>query len=113
MASSCATIRSSDLACRNLAILVTARFWTSHYEWFAHKREALRAGLEPEVIDAIAARKVPQIHDAKGQAVYAYAVMLHEKHVVSDEVHEAVVREFGERGVVSSSACLDTTRSSQ
>ena len=30
-----------------LAILVTARFWTSHYEWFAHKREALKAGLDP------------------------------------------------------------------
>jgi 4-carboxymuconolactone decarboxylase len=83
-----------------LAILITARFWTSHYEWFAHKREALSAGLEPEVIDAIAARKAPQIHDVKGQAIYAYAVMLHENHVVSDEVHEAVVREFGERGVV-------------
>jgi 4-carboxymuconolactone decarboxylase len=72
----------------------------AHYEWFAHKREALRAGLEPEVIDAIAERKAPQIHDVKGQAIYAYAVMLHENHVVSDEVHEAVVREFGERGVV-------------
>jgi 4-carboxymuconolactone decarboxylase len=33
-----------------LAILVTARFWTSHYEWFAHKREALKAGLDPAVI---------------------------------------------------------------
>ena len=26
--------------------------------------------------------------------------MLHEKHLVSHEIHNAVVREFGERGVV-------------
>src|SRR3954469_3572012 len=60
-----------------LAILVTARFWTSHYEWFAHKREALRAGLEPAIVDAIAQRRTPDIPDAKGRVVYDYAVMLH------------------------------------
>jgi len=26
-----------------IAILVTARHWTSHYEWYAHKRLALKA----------------------------------------------------------------------
>src|SRR2546426_12540188 len=36
-----------------LAILVVARFWTAHYEWFAHKREALKAGVDPGVIDDI------------------------------------------------------------
>jgi 4-carboxymuconolactone decarboxylase len=30
-----------------LAILVTARAWTAHYEWYAHKREGLKAGIEP------------------------------------------------------------------
>src|SRR5579862_7878312 len=37
-----------------LAILVVARFWTSHYEWFAHKKEALKAGLDEAVISDIA-----------------------------------------------------------
>ena len=83
-----------------LAILITARFWTSHYEWFAHKREGLRAGLDPAIIDAIAARKVPPLDDAKARAVYAYVVMLHNEHTVSDDVHAAVVRELGEQGVV-------------
>ena len=31
-----------------IAILVTARHWTSHYEWFAHKRLALKGGMDPE-----------------------------------------------------------------
>ena len=33
-----------------LAILVCARRWTSHVEWTAHKREALKAGLSARVI---------------------------------------------------------------
>ena len=29
-----------------MAILITARFWTSQYEWYAHCKLALAAGLE-------------------------------------------------------------------
>ena len=36
-----------------IAILVTARHWTSHYEWFAHKRLALKGGMDPDIIDDI------------------------------------------------------------
>src|ERR1700712_5278889 len=53
-----------------LAILVTARGWTSHYEWFAHQREGLKAGMEPHVIDAIAARQVPDLADPRVRLVY-------------------------------------------
>ncbi len=34
-----------------IAILVTARHWTSHYEWFAHKRLALKGGMDVKIID--------------------------------------------------------------
>lgn len=83
-----------------LAILVTARVWTAHYEWFAHKREALKAGLEPEIIDAVARRKVPSFPDAQAKAVYDYAVALHETHQVPQAVHDAAMAAIGERGVV-------------
>ncbi len=83
-----------------LAILITARFWTSHYEWFAHKREALKAGLDPSIVDAIAARVVPRIEEAKSKAVYDYVIELHKTHLVSDQTHAAAVKELGERGVV-------------
>lgn len=87
-------------ALSELAILVTARFWTSHYEWFAHKREALRAGLDPAVIAAIAARQAPVLPDPAAQAVYDYATALHSRHQVPDPVHAAAVTALGERGVV-------------
>ena len=87
-------------ALSELAILVTARAWTAHYEWFAHKREALKAGLDPAVIDAIAARRVPVLADARARAVYEYAAALHGQHKVTGPVHEAALEALGERGVV-------------
>jgi 4-carboxymuconolactone decarboxylase len=37
-----------------LAILVTARNWTSQYEWVAHHKLALEGGLDPKIAEAIA-----------------------------------------------------------
>ena len=83
-----------------LAILVTARAWTAQYEWFAHKREALKAGIEPAVIDAIAARAVPVLDDPKARAVYDYAAALHATHRISEPVHAAALAALGETGLV-------------
>ncbi|MEP9375344.1 carboxymuconolactone decarboxylase family protein [Aquabacter sp. CN5-332] len=83
-----------------LAILVTARCWTSQYEWFAHKREALKAGLDPAIVDAIAQRRTPVFSSAAQQAVYDYALTMHEKRHIPEDVHAAAVRELGEAGVV-------------
>ncbi len=46
-----------DPALTEIAILVCARHWTSHYEWTAHKRLALAAGVDPQTVADIAARK--------------------------------------------------------
>jgi 4-carboxymuconolactone decarboxylase len=83
-----------------LAILVTARTWSAHYEWYAHKRLALKAGLEPEIIDAMAMRETPALSDAKDWVVYDYATALHRDHAVSDELHGRAVALLGEQGVV-------------
>ena len=53
-----------------LAILVTARHWTSHYEWKAHKQAALNAGLPEETIASIATRKVPSFETEAERVVY-------------------------------------------
>jgi 4-carboxymuconolactone decarboxylase len=42
-----------------LAILVTARHWDCAYEWVAHTRDALNAGLAQHVIDSLARDQVP------------------------------------------------------
>ena len=87
-------------ALSELAILVTARAWTAQYEWYAHKREALKAGIDPAVIDAIAARRPPVLPDPKAQVVYDYARTLHGQQRVPDALHAAAVAALGETGVV-------------
>jgi 4-carboxymuconolactone decarboxylase len=73
-----------------MAILMTARFWNAQYEWSAHRKNAVTAGLNPAVIDAIAAGKRPASMQADEEAVYN----------VSDAAFKAAVDKFGERGVV-------------
>ncbi|MGH7104525.1 MAG: carboxymuconolactone decarboxylase family protein [Acetobacteraceae bacterium] len=83
-----------------LAILVTARYWTAHYEWEVHKREALKAGLESAIIAAIAGRRAPPITDGKTQVVYDYAEALHRERNIPDSLHARAIGELGEQGVV-------------
>lgn len=83
-----------------MAILITARFWTSHYEWFAHRRLAEAAGLSVAVIEAIRDRRVPDLPDEGAWAIYDYAVALHRDRGVSQELHDRMVAAWGARGVV-------------
>ena len=83
-----------------LAILVCGRHWTSHHEWTAHKREGLKAGMDPEVIAAIAARRTPALRDAREQAVYDVSTTLLATGRVPKPLYEAGVAALGERGMV-------------
>jgi 4-carboxymuconolactone decarboxylase len=83
-----------------LAILVVARKWSSRYEWFAHKREALKAGVPAAVIDAIGERRAPEFTESAHRAVYAYAQALVTEGCVTDPVHAEAVAALGVVGVV-------------
>lgn len=83
-----------------LAILVTASFWQAEYEWVVHKRDALRAGLEPDIVDAIE-RGVQPIFTAEADAaVYQFAWSVHHDHRVTPELYARAVNCLGERGTV-------------
>jgi 4-carboxymuconolactone decarboxylase len=83
-----------------LAILVCARHWTSHHEWTAHKREALKAGLEPAIIEAIAARRAPDFPDAEAALVHELSSVLLATGRVPPALYARATETFGERGVV-------------
>src|SRR5437868_3261823 len=83
-----------------IAILVTARHWTAHYEWYAHKRLALRGGMDPDIIEAIRDRRTPDFDDPKGQMIYDVAKSLHEGRGLSQRLYDDAVELLGERGVV-------------
>ncbi|HEV7599269.1 MAG TPA: carboxymuconolactone decarboxylase family protein [Bradyrhizobium sp.] len=83
-----------------IAILVTARHWTSHYEWYAHRRLALAGGMNPDLIEDIRQRRTPKFDDPKGQMIYDVAKSLHEGHGVSKGLYDDAVKMLGERGLV-------------
>lgn len=93
---------SLPVAMNELVILLVARFWTSQFVWWAHKRIALDAGLDPAVVDAVAGGCAPDLATLSSDiaAVYGFAHELLEMKQVSDATHAALVLHYGERGVV-------------
>ncbi len=87
-------------ALSEIAILVTARHWTAHYEWYAHKRLALAGGMEVEIIDAIRDRRTPEFDDPKGKMIYDVAKSLHEGHGLTKTLYDEAVKVLTVRGLV-------------
>src|ERR1700676_3907645 len=55
-----------------LAIIMTARFWSAQYEWSAHSKSAKAAGISPAVIEAIAAGRRPTFTNSDEEIVYNF-----------------------------------------
>lgn len=83
-----------------LAIIVTARQWTAQYEWMAHHRLALEAGLDPAIAEDIAQGRRPAKMSDDEAIVHDFSRELHETHGVRDAIYKRALDRFGERGVV-------------
>jgi 4-carboxymuconolactone decarboxylase len=83
-----------------LAILLTARRWTAQYEWYAHHRLAMQAGLSADIAAAIAEGKRPMSMGPEETIVYNFCHEVIETGQASDAGFKAVVDKFGERGAI-------------
>jgi 4-carboxymuconolactone decarboxylase len=83
-----------------LAIIVTARQWTAQYEWLAHKKLALEAGLDPAIAEDIAQGRRPAKMSEDEAIVHDFSRELHDTHGVSDAMYQRAFDRFGERGVM-------------
>jgi len=83
-----------------LAILITARYWSSQYEWFAHAPLAAKGGLASSVIAEIQNGKRPGGLSEDEAVVYDFCTELHEKKTVGDAAYKRALARFGERGIV-------------
>jgi 4-carboxymuconolactone decarboxylase len=81
------------------AILIVAQKWRSQYEWFAHHRLAMQAGLDPAVAEDLRQGRVPANMKDDERIVYEFTNELHERHGVSDAMFRRAVDAFGEQGV--------------
>ena len=91
---------SLPLKLNEFAILITAQKWSSPYEWYAHQRLALKAGLESKIIDQLAQGTKPEGMSNDEEAIYDFVTELQVTHQVSDKNFMKVKNLFGEQGVV-------------
>jgi 4-carboxymuconolactone decarboxylase len=89
-----------------MAIIMTARYWTAQYEWTAHKRLAEQAGLSPAIIQSIAEGKKPTSMPADEETVYNFCDELLKTKQVSDKTFAATRDRFGEQRMVDLIAAM-------
>jgi len=85
---------------KELAIALAARYWGAQFEWLAHRRAAVQAGLSEKKVKAIAEGTRPVGMSADEEAVYNFITELFKTKQVSDVTFAAVKNVAGERGVV-------------
>mgnify|MGYP002628279317 CR=1 FL=1 len=84
-----------------LAILVTARVWSSGFEWTHHAPIALSAGVPVQAVTAIGLARSVTFADNQMQAVFDFSVELHRDRRVGDAAYAAALAALGEQ------ACVD------
>jgi 4-carboxymuconolactone decarboxylase len=89
-----------DKRINELAAAMTARHWTQQFEWWAHARQALEAGLKPAIAEAIAEGRRPSAMAEDEEIVYDFLTELLVNQSVCDTTYERAVRKFGENGVI-------------
>jgi 4-carboxymuconolactone decarboxylase len=85
---------------KELAIILTARYWAAQFEWLAHRQAAVQAGLSEDKVKAIAEGRRPVGMSADEETVYNFITELFKTMRVSDDTFARVKNLAGERGVV-------------
>jgi 4-carboxymuconolactone decarboxylase len=99
---------SLPLRLNEMAILITGRMWRSQVEWYAHGPLAIKAGLSPEIVADLKARRRPANMKDDEAAVYDFVTELFAKHEVSDTTFARARQVLGEQQVVDLTAVSGT-----
>lgn len=81
---------SLDPKLSELAILCMACIWQAEFEWWAHKPIALKAGLAPDIVDALKAGTRPGFTSSEEAVVHDVVFALSKERTIPDPLyHEA------------------------
>ena len=83
-----------------LAICMAGRKWGAQYEFYAHRKLGIDAGLSPAILDSVAIGRRPENMSADETIVYEFVMSLLGTGQVPDPRYQAVIDRFGERGVM-------------
>src|SRR5712692_541718 len=82
------------------AILITARHYSQEYEWSVHYPIAVKAGVNPDLLSALAdGRRVKGVYETD-QLIYEFVSELLENKCVCDTTYHWAVSKIGEQGVI-------------
>jgi 4-carboxymuconolactone decarboxylase len=91
---------SLPLRLNEFAIMITARHWSSQFEWWAHHRLAAKAGLSEAVMTDLAQGRRSEAMQPDEAIVYDFCTELHRTHFVSDDTFRKAKEMLGEQQVV-------------
>lgn len=79
------------------ATLIVGRELQSPYIWYIHLPAALSAGVQPDVLNALALQQKSVNMSAEETLIYAFVIELMRTHSVSDKIYGQTVQHSGER----------------
>ena len=82
------------------ATIISAAEWTNNFEWGGHSQTAMKNGLKPEIVQALAEGRRPSGMAEDEEIIYDLCAELFKHQSVSDYTYDRAVKKFGEAGVV-------------
>lgn len=83
-----------------IAILITGRHWRAEFEFYAHAELARKAGVEEDIIQALAAGKRPQFTNADDACVYDLCSEMLNTRRITDATYRRALGAFGMQTLV-------------
>lgn len=90
---------SFDARIVEVAVLVIARHWNARYVWTSHAPAAVKAGIAPDIVEAIRLQQTPRFANEDEAACHDFCKTLVNGRDVDDALWTRVGTLFGERGI--------------
>lgn len=82
------------------AAIIAARHWSQQFEWWAHYRQAVEAGLKKDIADAVGEGRRPTGMREDEEVLYDFLTEALKNQGVCDTTYARAVKQFGESGVI-------------
>lgn len=85
---------------RQFIMAITARQWTQEYMWSVHCPGALKAGISPDTMKALAEGRRPAGMPEDEEIVYDFMDELYRNQSIGDKTYATALAKFGEQGII-------------
>jgi 4-carboxymuconolactone decarboxylase len=89
-----------DRRINEMATMMGARAWTQQYAWNAHYGKAIKAGIKPSTLDALAEGRRPTDMADDEAVLYDFVTEVLANKSASDATYARTVAQFGESGLI-------------